>query len=74
MLSTFVLAYELSNVCETYVGKPIGMHVVPQLTTEVAKPLTQYDDEASWKLRLRVPLKSLIFSSRASDISTHEKD
>jgi hypothetical protein len=28
-------------VCETYIGKPIGTRVVPQFTTEVAKPLTQ---------------------------------
>jgi hypothetical protein len=28
-------------VCETYIGKPFGTRVVPQFTTEVAKPLTQ---------------------------------
>jgi hypothetical protein len=28
-------------VCETYTGKPFGTRVVPQFTTEVAKPLTQ---------------------------------
>jgi hypothetical protein len=27
-------------VCKTYIGKPIGTLVVPQFTTEVAKPLT----------------------------------
>jgi hypothetical protein len=28
-------------LCETYIGKPFGTRVVPQFTTEVAKPLTQ---------------------------------
>jgi hypothetical protein len=30
-------------VCETYIGKPFGTRVVPQFTTEVAKPLTQLE-------------------------------
>jgi hypothetical protein len=30
-----------NSVCETYIGKPFGTRVVPQFTTEVAKPLTQ---------------------------------
>jgi hypothetical protein len=32
---------QLVCVCKTYMGKPISTRVVPQFTTEVAKPLTQ---------------------------------
>ena len=32
----------MHSVCESYIGKPIGTRAVPQFTTGVAKPLTQY--------------------------------
>jgi hypothetical protein len=41
---SLALAYQVTSavcVCETYIGKPFGTRVVPQFTTEVAKPLTQ---------------------------------
>jgi hypothetical protein len=35
------------SVCETYIGKPIATRVVPQFTTDVAKPPTQWNHIAT---------------------------